>query len=86
MLNVRFLRQYSVENFILDFYCPLIRLAIELDGGQHAEHQQYDTERTTRLQSHDITVLRFWNNDVINNLNGVLETIYKKVLEARNPS
>jgi len=71
----KFYRQYSVGNFILDFYCPKLFLAIEIDGGQHAENIEYDRERTAYLKSNKITVLRFWNNDVMKNLDGVLSEI-----------
>jgi very-short-patch-repair endonuclease len=76
-LGVRFLRQYGVGAYILDFYCPKMRLAIELDGGQHAEDEvmKEDKERTGFLKKQNITVLRFWNNDVFTNMDGVLEVI-----------
>ncbi len=75
----RFLRQYSVGSYIIDFYCPKLRLAIELDGGQHAEEIQktYDQERTAFLLGNDIKELRFWNSEILENLEGV----YDKILE-----
>ncbi|OGE87967.1 MAG: DNA-cytosine methyltransferase [Candidatus Doudnabacteria bacterium RIFCSPLOWO2_02_FULL_49_13] len=76
--DYKFLRQYSVGYYILDFYCPELRLAIELDGGQHADEQkEYDQERTAYLLANDIRELRFWNNEVIENIDG----IYDKILE-----
>jgi very-short-patch-repair endonuclease len=77
ILSLRFLRQYGVGNYILDFYCPLIRLAIELDGGQHAENREADESRTAFLSTQDIVVLRFWNNDVFKNTDGVLQVIFE---------
>lgn len=79
ILGLKFLRQYSVGNYILDFFCPEIRLAIEIDGGQHAEplNQIVDHERTQYLREQHITVIRFWNNEVLQNTEGVYETIYK---------
>jgi len=73
--GLKFFRQYSMGAYILDFYCPLLKTAIELDGGQHNEDEQrkYDTIRTDYLQKYGITVLRFWNNDVISNMEGVLD-------------
>lgn len=68
--GLKFFRQYSVSKYILDFYCPAIRLAIEVDGGQHAE-SKYDDIRTNYLKSKNIFVIRFWNNEVLNNLEGV---------------
>ncbi len=73
----KFLRQYSVGHYILDFYCPKLRLAIELDGSQHAEQKEYDQQRTAYLLANDIIELRFWNNEVIENIEGV----YAKILE-----
>ena len=79
--GIKFLRQYSVGPYILDFYCPQARLAIELDGGGHAETDQkiYDLDRTRYLRDKDIKVIRFWNNDVIKNTEAVLEKIKKKI-------
>ncbi len=75
--DFKFYRQYSVGNYILDFYCPKKKLAIELDGGHHAEkeNKEYDKERTLFLNDLNIKVLRFWNNEVLNNLEGVFEEI-----------
>jgi very-short-patch-repair endonuclease len=67
----------------LDFYCPALRLAIEVDGGQHAETARRDSERDEWLQGHGVTVLRFWNSDVTANRAGVLDTIAGKVSELK---
>ncbi|OGF69162.1 hypothetical protein A2930_03040 [Candidatus Giovannonibacteria bacterium RIFCSPLOWO2_01_FULL_45_34] len=73
----RFFRQYSVGGYIIDFYCPKARLAIELDGGGHTTNEQklYDAERTEYLNGNNIKVLRFWNADVINDIDGVIAKI-----------
>ncbi|MEK7512853.1 MAG: endonuclease domain-containing protein [Patescibacteria group bacterium] len=71
----RFLRQYSAGKYILDFYCPELRLAIEIDGSQHID-SPHDDKRTEFLGKLNIFVLRFWNNDVLKNPDGV----YKKLL------
>lgn len=73
----RFVRQYSVGPYILDFYCPDVRLAVELDGGQHMakDAEEYDRQRTGFLQAHDVRVIRFWNNDTLNNREAVLARI-----------
>ncbi|MEX2029114.1 MAG: DUF559 domain-containing protein [Candidatus Paceibacterota bacterium] len=76
-LNVKFRRQHPVDKFILDFYAPEIKLAIELDGSPHKEMQKYDKLRTEHLKSHDIKVIRFWNDEVEKNLYKVLEQIKK---------
>ncbi|OGF63971.1 DNA-cytosine methyltransferase [Candidatus Giovannonibacteria bacterium RIFCSPHIGHO2_01_FULL_45_24] len=79
--GIKFLRQYSVGPYILDFYCPDSRLAIELDGGGHTETDQkiYDRERTSYLRDKDIKVIRFWNTDVLKNTEAVLEKIKSKL-------
>jgi very-short-patch-repair endonuclease len=71
----KFRRQTSVGPYIADFYCPLKRLIIELDGSQHLENEKYDRERDSFLQSQGCIVLRFWNNEVDTNLNGVIMKI-----------
>jgi very-short-patch-repair endonuclease len=79
MQNYKFYRQYSVGPYIIDFYCPKSKLAIELDGGRHnntATHD-YDTQRTSYLEGYGIKVIRFWNNDVMSNLDGTLVTVTK---------
>jgi very-short-patch-repair endonuclease len=68
--GLKFFRQYSIGNYILDFYCPAIRLAIEVDGSQHID-SEYDEKRTSYLRLENVFVLRLWNNDVLNNLEGV---------------
>ncbi len=75
--GLNFRRQHPAGPYTLDFYCPQLRLAIELDGGQHNERLQSsrDQRRTDWLMSRGVTLLRFWNNDVAQNLRGVLETI-----------
>ena len=83
--GVKFFRQYSIGAYIVDFYSPRLRLAIEVDGGQHNEtiNKQKDIARTRYLQNNGVKLIRFWNNDVLRNLEGVLETI---LLNLRNPS
>ena len=73
----KFYRQYSVENYILDFYCPKKKLAIEIDGGQHSLilNENYDKLRTKRLKLLNIKVVRFWNNELFENMEGVLDII-----------
>ena len=74
--GLKFFRQYSLGKFIVDFYCPKLKLAIEIDGGQHSENIAYDEERTQLLTSqHQVVVLRFWNNEVMENIDGVIEAI-----------
>ena len=77
MVGLKFLRQYSVGPYILDFYCPERRLAVEVDGGQHADMycQQHDAHRDSYIRELNIRVIRFWNNDVLQNIEGVGERI-----------
>ena len=76
-LGFWFKRQVSIGKFIVDFYCPKKHLVIELDGVQHKNNDQsfYDTSRTIYLNSLNFKVIRFWNYEVINNPDKVLEKI-----------
>jgi very-short-patch-repair endonuclease len=73
--NYRFRRQRPIGKYIVDFICLEANLVIELDGGQHAEQQQYDDARTKYLTAQGLHVLRYWNNDVMQNIEGVLQDI-----------
>ncbi len=76
-----FRRQHPAGPYVLDFYCPALQLAIELDGGQHgfAREAAKDARRTAWLQDRGVTVLRFWNNDVLSNLEGVLQVLLMEI-------
>ncbi len=80
-LGLKFFRQYSLGPYILDFYCPEIKLAVELDGGQHnvSDGREYDAARTNYLNAHGVEVLRFWNNEVLVNIDGVFAMLELKV-------
>lgn len=71
----KFRRQVPVGRYIADFVCMEMRLIVELDGGQHAEQVTYDQEREAYLRSEGYVVVRYWNNEVLGNLDGVLETL-----------
>ena len=73
--GLHFRRQEAVGPYVVDFICRAATLVIELDGGQHALTTQQDAERTQYLESQGLRVLRFWNNDVLSNLDGVLAHI-----------
>ena len=77
----KFRRQHPVGRYILDFYCERAGLAIELDGGQHAEgrQKQRDQERDQQLTAARIRVLRFWNSEVWNETEAVLEKIWREL-------
>ncbi|MCB0119709.1 MAG: endonuclease domain-containing protein [Anaerolineales bacterium] len=74
-LGVSFRRQHAIGNYIPDFVCIEKKLIIELDGSQHLEQEEYDKERTQYLESQGYKVIRFWNNEVTNNIEGVILVI-----------
>jgi len=80
--GMRFFRQFSVGLYILDFFCPGSNLAVELDGGQHnqQENMEYDAARSEYLEANGIAVLRFWNNDVLLNIESVLAKLEEKII------
>ena len=73
--NIHFRRQHPIGDYIVDFCAPQAKLIIELDGSQHFDQQTYDDLRTSFLVSKGYRVLRFWNNDVVSNLNGIIIVI-----------
>jgi very-short-patch-repair endonuclease len=83
MQGKRFLRQYSVDQYVLDFYCPELKLAIEVDGDSHfvAGAQDYDRDRQEYIEEFGIRFLRFTNTDVIENIDGVCQVIFNKIEE-----
>src|SRR5688500_5204322 len=85
LAGFKFRRQYPAFGYILDFYCATVRLAIELDGGQHTEPSsvEYDSQRTQTLNEHGIRVLRFWDPDVLTSPDEVREEIYRALLAAQ---
>lgn len=72
--GAKFRRQHPIGAFVLDFHCDAARLAIEIDGDTHADQALYDERQTAWLGAQDIEVIRFTNRDVIDNLEGVVET------------
>jgi len=75
--GVNFRRQHAIGNFIVDFVSIKKKLVIELDGSQHLEQERfaYDIERTKYLESQGYKVIRFWNNQVMNDIEGILRAI-----------
>lgn len=73
--GVNFRRQHAIGNFIPDFVSIKKKLIIELDGSQHLEKAEYDTERSKYFESLGYKVIRFWNNQVENDLSGVIRAI-----------
>jgi len=83
--DVSFRRQFPVGRYVVDFVCLEARLIIEIDGGQHSESRQ-DSIRDAWLRSQGFEVLRFWNNDVLSNFDGVLESIANTLSTRLPPS
>ena len=73
--GINFRRQHALGNYIVDFVSIKRKLIIELDGSQHLEQEEYDTERTTFLQSMGYTVIRFWNHQIMNEMDNVIKAI-----------
>jgi very-short-patch-repair endonuclease len=84
LVQWKFRRQHPIGRRIADFACPARKLVVELDGGQHGELVDADERRNAELAGHGYRVIRFWNNEVLGNLDGVLETI-QRALEAPPP-
>ena len=80
MEGLKFRRQQPIDNYIVDFVCLERRIVIEVDGGQHATHKEDDIVRDSYLRQQGFHVLRFWNNEVLQNINGVLEVIRESCL------
>ena len=78
--GIKFRRQVPIGNYIVDFLAFSKKLIIELDGSQHFDNIEYDNKRTENLNKLGYTVLRFWDNEIINNIDGVL----LKILEEYN--
>jgi very-short-patch-repair endonuclease len=78
---IKFRRQHPYGNYILDFVSLEIKLVIEIDGGQHSEQAIYDAIRTSELQAAGFQVLRFWNNEVLQDIDAVKEKIWIIVQE-----
>jgi adenine-specific DNA-methyltransferase len=82
----KFRRQHQVGLYICDFACLDRMLVVELDGSQHAENLEYDQRRDRFLRSAGFEVLRFWNNDVLGSIEGVLDTIHAALERDSGPS
>ena len=78
----KFVRQFQIDHYVADLACRTARLAIELDGGQHDPAR--DAARTAIIEKYGYRILRYWNNDVLANTDGVLEAIRQELLIARD--
>jgi very-short-patch-repair endonuclease len=80
----KFKRQVPIDRFVVDFCCADAKLIVELDGGQHDQHRDRDADRTRVLEAMGYLVLRFWNHDVVRNMDGVLEEILSTINQNRS--
>lgn len=83
--GVKFRRQVPVGPYVVDFVCREKRIVIEIDGGQHNSGNQKEQIRTARLEEQGYGVLRYWNNDVLKNLDGVLEDLGQQLSVTLSP-
>jgi very-short-patch-repair endonuclease len=86
LVDSHFRRQTLVGPFIVDFASRKAKLVVELDGGQHDWQQAFDARRTRQIEAAGYRVLRFWNNDVLGNLEGVLSEIQRALPPTPDPS
>jgi adenine-specific DNA-methyltransferase len=82
----KFRRQHEIAPYMVDFICLEESLVIEIDGGQHADSVEYDTARTEFLAKSEYRVLRFWNNDVLQQVDGVVQVISDTLHGVKPPS
>ncbi|PRD46010.1 hypothetical protein C5748_01730 [Phyllobacterium phragmitis] len=77
LMGLAFRRQMPIAGYIVDFACPSSRIIVELDGSQHGQDQEVaaDAERTRRLEQDGWTILRFWNDDILRDIDGVCRHI-----------
>jgi very-short-patch-repair endonuclease len=79
LLGTKFRRQVPIGSYIADFCCRNSKLVIEVDGSQHAQRTTQDVSRTRMIAQHGYTVLRFWDDEVLKNAEGVLEAIVREL-------
>ncbi len=83
LYGVHFRRQHPIEHYVVDFCAPRLKFIIEVDGGQHKGQTEYDQMRTADLARKGYQVLRFWNRQVLDDLDGVVRVIKEKIVEKR---
>ena len=77
--NLKFTRQKPLDEYIVDFYCAELMLAIEIDGDTHTDQEQYDRRRTENLNKYGVEVIRYTNAEVLNNLEGVYQNLRERI-------
>ena len=83
--NLKFTRQKPLDAYIVDFYCPELKLAIEIDGDTHADQEQYDKRGTEDLKGYGIEVIRYTNAEVLDNLDGVYQDLRERISGKKPP-
>ena len=86
LAGFKFRRQVAIEPYIVDFVCFDARLIVEADGGQHLEQGNYDSKRTTELRAMGYELVRFWNYEILEDIDVVLEEILKHLNISPHPS
>ena len=85
LMQMKFRRQFPISGYYADFVCLEKKLVIELDGGQHADRMAQDAHRTAVLAKSGFRILRFWDNEVLKNIDAVLEEILRSVEAPPSP-
>ncbi|MEK9630025.1 MAG: endonuclease domain-containing protein, partial [Nitrospinota bacterium] len=85
LMGLKFSRQKPLDEYIVDFYCSELLLAIEIDGDSHANQELYDDKRTQKLNSLGVTVLRYTNKEVMENIDGVYKDLKKRIKNLKQP-
>ena len=81
--NYKFIRQKPLDNFIVDFYCSELLLAVEIDGDSHSEQIEYDISRTKKLNKFGIKIVRYTNFEILKNIEGVYDDLKMKIRERK---
>ncbi len=85
LFKIHFRRQHPIGKYIVDFCAPRQKIIIELDGSQHIDHRDYDDQRNLYFSSRGYTILRFWNHEISNNIEGVILAIEQAFSRNQNP-
>jgi very-short-patch-repair endonuclease len=85
MAGYKFKRQVVIESYIVDFVCFEAWLVVEADGGQHLEQELDDARRTALLESRGFRVIRFWNHEILQDMQSVLEEIRRQLINIPSP-
>ncbi len=85
ILNAKFRRQHPIPPYVVDFVCLDKKLVIEADGGQHLDQREHDEKRTAFLEARGFRVLRFWNDEILEQMDVVLGVVFRALEEAPAP-